>query len=176
VRLVFLVAIFGLAAGCAGTPTDGGGGGPKDNVPISFNFDVTAVTTNGAITNIDVEPNPPPPPPPQPPTGLYKGGHARLEMPKGPIDSQILWRSSVPFWIKFEPLNSNKGHGGGIICDQKQPTDYTPATVAIDGKYEYPCVLNRGGGKTFSIKYHLTMENPVPTVKFELDPVIIVDR
>jgi hypothetical protein len=164
--LIGLITIIGSVAGCAGTPKDNGGGNPPPSV--AFTFDVAAVMTSGNVTNIDVTPNPPPT------AGLYKGGHARLEMQTGATRSQIVWQSNSPFWIKFEPLKSDKGHGGGTICENTEPSTYTKSSGM--GPYHFECLLIRGGGKTLSVKYHLTTQDPASPPTFELDPVIIVDR
>jgi len=156
------IGMMGIVlAGCAA------GGGTKAT-PEPFEFSIAAVMTNGAVTNIDVTPNPAK-------DGLYAGGHARLEMESGDSDKDLIWRSAAPFWIMFEPLKSNNGQGGdnGQVCTNQLPNKFIE--VGGSGPYELTCNVRRGGKKTFTFKYHVATTDPARP-GFKLAPVIIVDR
>ena len=158
-----------LMAGCESTDV-------KPMRTDYFNFTIAAVRTGGAVTNIDVTPDDDPVTH-TPPPGAYNGGHMRIEA-NGAIHATVIWKSSEPFWIKFEEMLSSGKHNGALPCEDDNPTTYVKAAGA--GPYQFECKLKQGGGRaTKSTKYFLTVEPPpVPPGKpdFELDPIIIVDR
>ncbi len=169
-RAVVLAAMVVLA-GCASTggSGDGAAGGLAT---YYFDFTVTRVPASGSVTNIDVQPL-------TRADGVYGGGNARIES-QSPRDRNVVrWKSSSPFWIRFESMKSNKGNGGNKFG----PGDFTRAKDdgADPYKYYFEQVLPTGGGKTESAKYFITMSgvdpsDPRKALGFELDPVIIVDR
>lgn len=159
-------AVVGLMGAAVVACASSGGGGPKPLV-TTFAFSIQMVRSGGGVTGIDVKPNPPQ-------AGLYDGGHGRLEAKTTSTDAQVTWTSNDPFWIKFEGMNSDKGHGAGTICERatQEPATWTSATGNT-----WTCNLKKGGGKTLSIKYHLADRDPtVDPRAVTLDPVIIVDR
>jgi hypothetical protein len=154
--MVTLLAV-GLAGGCAGM-----NGMPPPPPDVTYTFEVRAVKDGTAVVGIDVEPAPAM-------TGLYKGGHARIDM-TGAGRKQIVWVSAELFEIKFEDLISDDRKGGGKP-NPNAPMSFTAATQGADGKFRFPVSVARGGGpNTISSKYHLRMGGHT------LDPVIIVDR
>ena len=121
-------------------------------------------------TYIDVQPLPPT-------DGLYGGGNARIESKSGGDRNVLVWKSTTPFWIRFEGMRSNRGNGGNRFG----PQNFTKSKDDGTGQYKYyfEQVLPAGGGKTETAKYFLTFAWILPIQKalgFMLDPVIIVDR
>ncbi len=166
-RHVVVLATLTASLSMVGCAATSGAGGPPGATRHEYVFDVTAVRTGGTVTGIEVVPHDSPSP------GLYRGGHARIEISQG-VTQAIVWRSDDRFWIRFEGLKSDKGNGGGHLGNS-DPAAYTEALhVAPSGPYEYRVVLSpRMVGKAESVKYWL---NVTDRTGFELDPVIIVDR
>lgn len=163
--LTTLLLSMVLLAGCE---TAGAGGTTNQ----SFTFTVTPMPASGSPTNIDVQPL-------GPTDGLYGGGNARIESKSSRVRNIVVWKSSSPFWIRFESMKSNKGNGGNKFG----PADFTKSKDdgADPYKYYFEQELPWGGGKTESAKYFLTVsgvdtQNPRTALGFVLDPVIIVDR
>jgi hypothetical protein len=149
--------------------TNGNNGGLLDQ---TFTFTVAPVPAAGTPTYIDVQPL-------SPTDGVYGGGNARIESKSSRDRNSIVWKSSSPFWIRFESMKSNRGNGGNKFG----PADFTKARDdgADPYKYYYELELPRGGGQTESAKYFLTVSgvdtrSPPQALGFVLDPVIIVDR
>jgi len=161
-----------------------GGGGPGTRSD-DYIFAVDVISTGGAVARVDVRPSPAK-------DGLYDGGHARIEMTKDqqgnePPVTNIKWTSRKAFWIKFEPLKTNRKHSEGTIClhwkdgsghvGNQEPDAWTMATADASGSFAFECELDRKGGKTYSVKYWLADKNPdTDPSATKLDPVIIVDR
>jgi hypothetical protein len=160
-----------LLAGCASTNGSPGGDG-STTTDVDFSFSAEPVPAGGSPTNIVVKPL-------VPTAGLYGGGNARIESMSASERNFIVWKSTRPFWIRFESMKSNRGNGGNSIG----PENFTKSKDDGTGPYQYyhRQELPSGGGKTQSAKYYLTFagvdpSNPKRALGFELDPVIIVDR
>ena len=160
-----------LLAGCASTRdgTSDNPGGPTTNY---FTFIVTPVPATGSPTAIDVQPL-------APTDGMYGGGNARIESKSSGEKNVVVWKSSSPFWIRFDSMKSNKGNGGNRFG----PADFTKSKDdgADPYKFYFEQALPTGGGLTESAKYFLTFAgvdtaDPKKALGFMLDPVIIVDR
>ncbi len=171
-RAGMLLAVA-MLAGCV---SNSGGGNPGTLIDHEFPFGVTPVPGTGNPTHIDVQPL-------AELDGLHGGGNVRVEVNSNSNAEKyfVTWKSSKPFWIRFEPMNSNNGHGG----DRFGPGDFTESTAGgtTPPTYSYRLDLKPGRvRKTYSAKYFLTfgpLDPADPKTKslgFVLDPVIIVDR
>ncbi len=166
-----LVATLLIATGCAGTDErDSPSPALRDK---AFWFDVQPFRdTAGRVVRIDVAPSATN----VPQKGVYRGGHARIDLPKGGVHG-IVWQASEPFEMRFEILLSDEGDGAGDIATPKEPIDWKPADAGQQGRvYTFPLSLKTNNARSrevIAVKYWI---RAVADRSFELDPVIIVRR
>lgn len=168
VRRCVVVATLLVLAGCGTTKQL-----DDTEVPLvnkAFALDVVVIREGGKVTGIEVVPASATPPQ----KGLYKGGHAWIDLPKNGRHS-ITWRATESIDMQFEVLLSDEGNGAGDLADPKEPTTWKAADPAGSGfALMLPLKKNANSGKeVIAVKYWIRATSDPA---FELDPVIIVRR